>query len=679
MPKLNDFSRPSAWKSELERSQKLAETYWPDWEGNLRSYIGQSADAQLANIDGTNWVNVNADFKNVEVKSGQLFFEQPELQLSAKGEFKAPPPAAPIPGAPPQPPPDRSPIISAHRELLNELLGPDHADVLTTVEKAIKDCLATAGVGATKIYYEATMESIPTPLQLQMVMPDQGPMINRPVHEKWAWERIPSKKFRIPADFKDTDFDKSPWVAMDFRMPLSIAKRTLKLPADFEGTYEKDDKVLETNQTQRDEPSVPYVDGTEIWYYANIYDKDAINPQLIRRHVVCEGYDEFAEKDPANPFQTLMPNGRLSADSMIGYPIHVLAIRDVPDSAFIPSDETMTRPLVRELCKFRTQQVQERDANIPRVGYDVAKVPPETIKKIEQGTIGSLIPFPEGSLVQGMPAVMAQITQGNQTRGSYTANDYIQHDLDMTLGIDAIGSGVKDAQSATATEIGVVDRQRNVRIKKEQRRVLSWYLKGVAKYSALVCRFMTPELAVPYIGEQAAQAWAQWDKKTWDGRFVFQAKPDSQLSLDAAAERKFYLDLYQFLRRDPAVNPPAVLKPLFEHANIDPAEGFAPQAPPKKPEPSIGITFKGEDLIGPQAQMVIEILGQTGIQVSPEAQQTAASQLFQQMQLGIRDGAGRPVKATPQPAEHGGVSEKVRPMDQQSADKSGQRSGPKTQ
>ncbi len=673
----NDFSKPAAWLSELDRSERFAEPYWQDWQNNLNSYIGKSADATLANQDGSNYINTNSDFKNVEVKLSQLFFEQPELQLTAKGAFKAQPPAAAIPGQPPQPAPNYVSVIAAHRELLNELLGSDHADALETVLRAIKDCVATAGVGATKIFYEAAMETIQTPPELALAMPDNGPTLDRPVDEKWSWDTIPSKKFRTPADFKSTDFDRAPWLAMDFRMPLPLAKRTLNLPDDFDGTFERDKKVLdETGQiSKQDSSSIPYLDGTEIWYQAAIYDPDVVNPRLIRRHIVCKGYDQFAEKDSTNPFQTLLPNGRLSADSMIGYPIHVLAIRSVPDSAFVPSDLSMTRPLVRELCKFRTQQVLERDANIPRVGYDSAKVPPETIKRIEQGTIGSLIPFPPDALMGGMPSLMAQITQGNQTRGSYTANDYIQHDLDVTLGIDATASGVQQQRSTTATEISSIERSRNVRINAEQRAVLKWYLKGVAKYSALVCRFMTPQLAVPYIGEQQAQTWAQWDKKTWDGRFVFKAKPDSQLKLDGAAERKFFLDLYQFLARDPNVNRVALLKALLERANLDPSEVIVEQLPQKHPDPSVGISFKGDDLIAPQAQMVIEVLAQTGIQISPQAQQTAASQLFQQMQLGIRDGAGHPVKASVQAQGHGGVAEKVRPLDQQSADQTGQRPG----
>ena len=672
-----DFSTSPAWQAEVDRSRTLAETYWPEWEASLNYYVGQvPGDADLR-VDANTTVNVNADFYNVELKVAQLFYDTPALALTSKGEFQAPMPAMQMPGAPPQPPPDASPIVAAHRELLNELLGADHADVLTTVQKAIKDCLLTAGVGATKIGYTPTMETIPTPPELMQAGMTE-PTIERPIDEQWYWDRIPSKKFRIPADFHDTDYDKAPWLGMEFRIPLNQAKRTLNIPDEYEGTQERDEKVLsDIDAKNQDTSAIPYLDGIEIFYYAYIFDEDVINPQVIRRHVIVSGIEGFVEKSNESPFQTLLPNGKLSADSMRGYPIHVLSLRDVPDSAFIPSDSKMARPLVRELCKFRSQQVQERDANLPRFLYDSSKLTPDTVAKISDGTIGAMIPVEEGVLAGGADNIMIQVTQGSQTRGSYAANDYIQRDLEKTLGIDAAATGVQGQGSATATEIATVDKHRNVRIDSERRRVLAWYLKGVTKFSSLVCRFMTPQLAVPYIGTKMSQSWASWNKQQWDGRFVFGAKPDSQIKLDAASERKFALDIYQFLAKDPHVNRAALLKGLLEKASIDPSEVLVAQPPEQHDEPTISFAFKGEDLIGPQAPMVREILAQGGIEISPAAIQESAGQLLQQITLGLRDASGKATPAMAGPAKHGGTTEKVRPLDQQSADLSGQRSGQK--
>ena len=685
MPRADSINWATAapWKAEIERSKSVAEPYWSNWEDNLQAYIGKSKDAVLAQADNRDYVNVPTDYTNIRVKVPQLFFDTPELQMTARGAFKAPRPAAQLPGQPPAPPaPDPAPIVAAHRALLNELLGPDEANVLQTIERAIKECLLTSGEGATKIAFYATTEDIPTPPEIGAVLGLRQDTIPRPVDECYSWDRVPAKKFRKPADFKDNDFDKSPWLAMGFRMPLAVAKRQFKLPSDFEGTKERDEMVLnDLESNRRDVSDIPYVDGHEVWYYAHIFDKDALNPKLIRRHVLVDGVDGFVERSNENPFQELLPNGRLTADSMIGYPLHILSLDWIPDSSFVPSESSIIRPLVREQNKFRTQQVQERDANIPRVLLDSEVFTEEVIAKIQDGSVGSMVLVEPGALrgAGGAQGVMAQVIQGTQTRGSYAANEQIERDIQRALGLDDLGVGIKSGSDPTATEISSVDRQRNVRLDGDRRKVLSWYLKGVAKFSALVCRFMRPEDAARYIGEEAAQVWGSWDKKLWDGRFVFDAKPDSQLKLDAAAERKFHMDLYQFTAKDPNVNRLPILKKLYTLGGIDPADVIVEQLPEKGPEPpSISLAVGGEDLVAPQAQQVREILAKAGVEISQEAIQTSADQMFQQIALGIRDADGKAVKASAGPnGEHGGTATQVRPLSKQSSDKSGDRSGPK--
>ena len=663
------------WRGELDRSVQVATPLFSQWQEHLDYYAGMSADATKALASNGDWVNVNADFYQVELKRAQLFFDTPELQLERKGVFFLSDPMAPDgTGRREATPEEVGAILKAHQTLLNELLGSDHADVLTTVKKALKDCLCPSGFGATKIGYEPTLQTIKAPEQFGAML-GLNEDVSLPVHESWYWTRIAPKKFRIPADFHDTDYDKAPWLGMDFRMPLAVARRLFKIPKDITGTTNRDDKILDDSTKGQDTTDLPYIDGTEIWYYAALVDDDVIHPQLMRRHILVDGVEGFAEKTNDSPYHTLLPNGRLSGDSVIGNPIHAWTLRDRPDSAYPRSDSAMTRPLVRELCKFRTQMVQARDANRMRILYDIDAFPPEVVTRIEEGTIGSMIGVEAGKLAAGVGAIMAEVVKGQPSRQDYVANDYIQKDLQQTLGIDAAATGVQDDANESATKTAVIDRNRNVRIDAERRQALEIYLKGVAKFSALVCRFMTPELAVPYIGRDAAMLWGAWDKQSTDGRIAFDAKPDSQLHIDAAGERKFWIDLYQFCAKDPNVVRTQLLKRLFEVAGENPQDFVVDEIPEQKPAPNLGFTFKGEDLIGPQAAIVLEILAQGGIQVSQQARDESAGQLFKQMTLGVRDASGKAVPAQTRPAPHGGVVEKVRPLSQQSADQSGQRSG----
>lgn len=658
---------PAFWKTEAERAETVSKTHHPAWQENIDYYSGISADAAKATERNADWVNVNVDFYQAELKGSQLFYDTPELQLSARGPFK---PMNPQPGQ--QPPLPAVAIIQAHRELLDELLGPDHADVLTTVQKCIKDCLVPSGFGASKIGYQSTTKDTQPPEQLGAVLGLNAP-ISVPLDEKWYWNHIPAKKVLIPADFKDTTHENAPWLGHKFRMPTSVAKRLFNLPDTITGTSDQDESTFKDGTQSSEASGVPYIDGIEIWYRAALFDDDVIHPELFRQHVLVDSVDGFVEKNNASPNQEIGPDGRLTADSMRGNPIHILTLRDVPDSAYPPSDCSMTRPLVRELCKFRTQMVQERDANKPRTLVDGSKLTPAELDKVTNGTTGDLILVGPDVLAQGVGTVMAQVVQGTSPRQTYIANDYITGDIQKTLGLNANQAAQTEKADTSATEIAIIDRQANVRIDAERRRVLQWYLKGVAKYSALVCRFMTPALAVPYVGEQSAQVWGSWNKKVLDGRMVFNAKPDSQIHLDAAAERKSWMQLYQFSAKDPNVIRIALLKKLFELHGEDPSQYVVDQLPGKPHDEGITFSFHGEDLYNP---MVREILAQGGIQISQQTIDDAASQLFKQVSAGVRDASGKAIPAAQRPpAEHGGPVEQVRPLSQQQGDQSGDRSG----
>lgn len=665
------------WRDEVERADAVAQPYHGEWQENIDWYTGKSPDAKKALGTNSDYVNVNVDFYQVEQKLAALFYETPDLQLETKGTMLL---VSQMPGQPGMPasPEQQAAIGQAHRALLNELLGDDYADVLQrAIHPAIKDCLAVSGTGPVAIGYEPTLRDVQPPEQFGSVLGLQQP-VSFPIHEEWYATRFSPKKFLRPADFHGTDWDRAPWLGMRFRLPLTVAQKTfpaLLADVNFSGTTTRDEYVLNEVNKSTDASGLKYVDGVAIWYRAAHFDPTASHPELYRELILIDGLEQPARHRDSPHQEIDQKTGRLTADSLIGNPIHPLSIRSVPDSSFVPSDSQMTRPLVRELCQFRTDMVQERDSTRPRTLYDASKLPPEVVRKIEDGSIGDLIAVEEGTLAQGIGAIMAVVTQGTSPRQTFVANDYITRDIEKTLAIDASGAGASDGQNESATKSTIVDRNRSVRLNHEQRQVLRWYLKLVDKFSALVCRYMTPQLAVPYIGQQAAQIWGMWDKKATDGRMAFTARADSQIKLDAASERKFAMDLYQFLAKDPNVNRVELVKNLVVKAGLDPSKVVVEQLPDKKPDPNLGIAFKGEDLGAPWADQVREVLAQLGIQISPAAVQAGATQMFQQMALGVRDASGKAVPPVHTPAEHGGPADQVRPLSKQKADQSGNRSG----
>jgi len=665
------------WQEERDRSIRADEPFWSKWQENVNFLIGAPLDA----MPEGEFVNVNVDFYETEQKTGQLFFESPELQFSPGAGFQA-----------------TSTGVMAFRKLVNVLLGSDYVDALETVLVSLKRCTAISGRGATVIGYNPTIVETPYAPQPGAVLGLNQP-VPVPIHEAWTWDEISDKKFRRPADFTSTDFDDAPWLGMDFRIPLKAARRLCTLPPDFEGTRTKDEKVLETG-TAGEDSALAYVDGTIIWYKAYLFDDDEQHPEIYRRHILIDGVEGFADKtgpmgEPnpewASPYQTKLPNGRLRADSMIGNPIHVFTVRSLPDSATPPSDASMRRPLVKELCLFRSQMVQERDINKPKFAYKASAFPLEAITKVTEAMTGSLIPLPDDAFVGGLQGSFQLLTQGSSPRQTYLANDYITKDIAKTSGIDAAGAGVNDGDGEeSATKTNEIAKARNVRLDAERKRILRQYLKGVDKVAALALRFCSDPMRVAeLIGPQDAQAYLQWRDimlQMGDVRPKFTAKPDSQIKLDAAQEFRLMTQLYEFAAKDPMVNRAPILTRMFELRGLDPAQCIAGEPPEKKPEPSLGFAYKGDDLnpLMPQFPIVLDILAQLGIQINPQsvldAQAGAQNQLLAQTLMAeMQPTPGSAGGATKTPAAHGGLAEKASPLSKHAAAQTGKMPGPSVQ
>lgn len=603
-------------RGQIDRANTRRQVFEPAWQKNIDAYTPDPTNAKWGEE-----VNPGVDFYQVEQKKDQLFFDTPFVILIPDPLTVVQPPGPP--GAPP-PPNDadaQAPAIAAHQAKLNQLLGRRKLDVKRLADKVLFDVLCPSGCGWTKIGYtnitKATQIQRPSPY-VPLGQPQPPPdmqTVDVPIFEEFFWERMSPKKGLIPNSFHDTEFDKAPWLGEKFQMPLRVAKRTYHLPDDFNPKSANDEQVFKHPGITNDEDE-DQVSGEELWYKASLFDDHEAHPQKIRQIVFIDGIpDPVVHRD--SPYQTFGDDGKLTPDSLIGFPIHVCTIRDLADSAYVPSDCTITRPLVNELARFRTQLIEQRDSSTSVRIADENIITPDVITKVIRSPWGAILP------IAGFDAArppMMELVRPTYPRESFQAQETIERDIAKVNSMSANQTGTQQDTVRSATELTYVQQNSNVRLQAERNRFLAWFLAGVQKLDALVQRY-------PEQGGQGAPPTAPL------GRYTFDIKPDSGVHIDSETDLKRFTALYNMLAKDPNINRMELHKDLLPLARLDPGKLLV-QPPPKGPEPpKITTIIRGEDLspLSPQYANVLQMLSALGIKmeqtpVTPDLMHNAATQ-----------------------------------------------------
>jgi hypothetical protein len=327
----------------------------------------------------------------------------------------------------------------------------------------------------------------------------------------------------------------------------------------------------------------------------------------------------------------------------------------------------MIRPLVNELNKYREQQVQFRDAAVLKWGYKASAIPADAVSKMTRSPIAGMIALPDEAFP--LEHNLVELPQGNLPRENFAGQQAIDDDIARSTAIDAAGAGVQSQTNQTATEAQIQQGNANARLDFERGVVLQWYVKGVTKFSTLIQRYLPVEQAAQIVGPQAAGLWDQW-RKAVPSSLAFTAMPDSALRVDQAVDRKQATDFYSFIANDPYCQNARVdvLKSLFRKHHLDP-KNIAPPPPAKPEPPKLSFSFKGEDLVGPQAVIVLGIAEQLGIQIDPSWITISQGMLQQDMMLAAQaDAQDAEAKGD---AKHGGKLPQSESLSKHAADKTG--------
>lgn len=688
------------WRKEIKDARQkrtdVATEY--GWEDNLERYVPKPQKAANGKTSHTE-INIGADFRDVERKKAALLFEFPEIGLCVKQDHEI----APSP-SPEQPPLMLSTLVGWQAKILNTILGPEHANAEHAARKALFNCLCPSGVGPVAVGYQVTMRKVKTvtpvidPITQQPVMkpvpalelvgqalgmmqPMPEPLMREievevPIDERWFVSDYSPKALLIPASFRDTNFARAPWLGKDWRKPTSQVRREYGLPKEWTGTADDEAKPhFEHDQANTDDDAGdPYVTGADLYYRKQLRSDEEEHPDALVKLVLVDGKDKPLAHVVC-PYQTFDEQGGLTKDSLKTFVDKPLVLRDLTDSAYVPSDSTVTGALTKEINKYRTQSVEAREGNKQVIAFDSGKMDPTAIDKIKTSNGVVWVPLQEGALAAGKDTIMVQVAQPSLGRENWLGQDYIERDREQILGIGANQTGTQAKGKRTATEIDNVQRNSEARFEQERKRVTAWVIDVAAAIDVLILRYADARIAVDILGEVRGKLWAQY-KKALVGQYNYELQIDSGKYLDVEADRRQTLQFYNIVRKDPLVNPRPILKKLASKFDYDPAE-FVVEPPKPDKELKASISIKGEDLnpLSPAFAIMVSLARQGGWNISEDdvklAQQQAAG-----MTIVSGVGANQNPNAK-KPQDHPGAADKAPTINQHVSDESGARSGPK--
>lgn len=668
----------AAWKARVDASKAMIDKLKPEWDRNLERYL-----VKRATTAAKDEIIVPKDYANVEQKKALLFFQTPDVQLEPK-----------MPGL--------EDAVTLFQAVLNYYLGPHGVNAHVMAREVLTDALCPSGIFATKIAYEPTINGTkqvqtgqqpdpnwqpPSPgeqqpgaiLGLNQPTP-QPPMVPQMatvpnvIAERYLWERISPAKLLLPDDFHGSDFDKASWLGQEFLMDFEPAKKLFGLGDDFKAFAGDDDRRIGKADGTTDTRTKQHkIRGYEIFYKASIFDPTEPNPDRMRLLVLIDGLDQPAKHDES-PYQITLADG--SIGGMKGNPIHVGALRYVPDQAIPPSDCQMSRFQVDEISKGRTQMIRQRERSIPMRVADLQGIGGEEgLAKLEKNLWQAVIPL-ENMDPQHPPIV--EIARAQFPRENFTFDQVANHDVGETWALDSNQRGTLAETERTATELQIAQNNSNVRMDAERTKFLEWFVAGVSKLGALIQMFATDTSYVAIAGDDGAKRLQAWNKHDIQGEFVYTAKPNSAIRIDAATERQQIIQLYNLLAPNPFINQQELITSVVRKFDLDPSK-LVVQPQPKPAElPKISYSFTGVDLnpISPAFPIVLEILRQGGVQLNDSAIMAAQKQAMlttgQPPADAVPHGNSQapPPSGSQMPMPHGG------PVNKHQQERTGQRTGP---
>lgn len=610
----------SAWQARIDDARELIRFHRDKWfwTTNTDRVAGKGGDDPLL---PAGVALLPKDYSYSEQKKPLLFYQLPDVVLT---------PARP----------DVTPqVAQLFAAVLNEMVGPNQLNALAMVHEVLADVLVPAGFGVCKLGYETYIDPQQPEVQVQTGeqpavdpltgMPATDPMTGAPVMqpimetvpnivaEKYYVSRISPNDFLFDVSFKGSDWAKCPWMGWRFRIPEHVAAQRYGIPQDRVKSSSISGQAPTREQSlgpDREKQRLGGIEGVELYYRAVEFDPEVGDPDLIRCLVFLEGFKEPVKHEDARSQQ--VEGNRVTA-GLRRIPLYPLTIHYVSDMALPPSDCAMSRVLVDEQSRGRTQMWQQRDRNIPMRGVDTTKVTPDSLSKLVTGQYQEIIQFEN---VDNGQSPLFGITQSAYPQENFNFNNVGERDVQECWGMSGHNLGTQEASGRTATELSLRQSGTETRMATEQARVELWWISIVEGLAALVQLYADLPQYTKVVGQAGAQQIVEWTKLDIAGEFAFAIRPDSAKKVDQSSERKFKLDAMNLLMNVPNINKEEIIKWAAPSLGLDPATIIAQPPAPQPEPPDVNVTIKSESLnpFAPEYQGVVALLKARGIDIQPQ-------------------------------------------------------------
>jgi hypothetical protein len=132
----------------------------------------------------------------------------------------------------------------------------------------------------------------------------------------------------------------------------------------------------------------------------------------------------------------------------------------------------------------------------------------------------------------------------------------------------------------------------------------------------------------------------QYDQRHLQGRYAYDAHPDTQLTLDQNSRIKRVTDYVNFLAKSPWVSQGDMARLVTGEFGYDASrlvKAPQPPPPPPPPHPNVSLALKAQDLGIPEVQLVLK---QLGIQLPPTPSPELALSIAQEQAKNQPHGGG---------------------------------------